>query len=272
MAPIETAPSENPSSTNRPPGANPNTAASMPASANNYSRRTISTDFRDGRMGMGGEGGTHRRADDVPLREEPRKHLLRLLAVPVLRRLPYLIIRRDPVQAPFRERHRRAHAPHPHLLRVHRQHARGEHHPLALLPIPVPVLPNRVPELEPGLVLVYRGEVLVLRRGGVARRLLARGRVRLGVRVAVDVEPAHLGLLVPPAPAPEPRGAVEAVAFGLLTPRQLACPRVGRVRDQCFRLAAGCWTGRGSMAWVGREIEREINVHEGASDINGSVS
>ena len=77
-------------------------------------------------------------------------------------------------------------------------------------------------------------------RVGVARRpLLVLGRVRLGVRVAVDVEPAHLGLLVPSLPpTAEPRGPVEAVALRLLAPRELACPLVGRVRDEGLGLGA----------------------------------
>lgn len=90
------------------PGARPNIAASMPASARSCTHKRVSTPRPRQR-----EKTAHRRGDDVPLRQEAREHLVEALRARVaLRdalRLEQLRVRRDPVEhalAP-RERDRR---------------------------------------------------------------------------------------------------------------------------------------------------------------------
>ena len=106
MAPRATTIRASPSTGNIEPGASPNIAASMPARASSYTHEHISA-----RRAPGGQAkGAHRRRDDVPLRQEPREHLVEALRARVVvrdaLRLEQLRVRRDAVEHALAPRER----------------------------------------------------------------------------------------------------------------------------------------------------------------------
>ena len=107
MAPRATTIRASPSTGNIEPGARPKIAASIPARASNYTHKLITfrNDIKLAEL-------THRRRNDVPLGQEPRKHLIKPLRARMLAqhalRLTQLRIGRDAIEHALSPREREA--------------------------------------------------------------------------------------------------------------------------------------------------------------------